>query len=87
MMFIYFAILAGCAWIGYETGRKAERERINQQLQQQALFVEQLEIERKRAADETRKQLKFENDERQRIRKQIEKEEKAQRSTSLSPAS
>lgn len=86
-MFIYLAILAAVAWISYQTGRSTERENINQELRQQVLINEQIEAEKKKAADETRKQLKFENDERQRIRKQIEKEEKAQRKTSLSPAS
>ncbi len=85
MMIIYFAIMAGCWWIGYEMGRTSEKVRIKQQLEQQMLFAEQLEMEKKRTADETRKQLKFENDERQRIRKRIEKEE-AERRTSLSPA-
>ena len=86
-MFIYIAILAAVAWIAYQTGRTTERENINQQIQQQVLFNEQLDAERKKAADETRKQLKFENDERERIRKRIEKEETAQRRTSLSPSS
>ena len=85
-MYIYIAILAAVAWISYQTGRNVEKERMNQQIQQQVLINEQIEAEKKKAADETRKQLKFENDERERIRKRIEKEEKAQRRTSLSPA-
>ncbi len=76
MMFIYFAILAACFYVGYTTGKNVERETIKRELQQQSAFLEQLEDEKKKAADETRKQLKFEADERKKIRKQIEQEER-----------
>ncbi len=76
MMFIYLSILAACWWIGYSMGQAAEKQRTMYQLQQQQAFTEQLDIERKKAADETKKQLKFESDTRNKIRKQIEKEER-----------
>ena len=76
MNFIYLAILAACVWIGHSMGVAKERERNKQQSQQQQVFVEQLDLERKKAADETKKQLKFENDIRNQIRKRIEKEER-----------
>ena len=76
MMFIYLSIMAACWWIGRSMGIACEKQRAVYQLQQQQAFTEQLDIERKKAADETKKQLKFENDARNKIRKQIEKEER-----------
>ena len=77
MIFVCVAIMAGCLWVGYETGRASERQRVNQELQKAAIFGEQLEADRKRVIDETKRQLKFEADERKKIRKQIEDEERS----------
>lgn len=76
MMFIYLSILAACWWIGHSMGVASEKQKAVYISEQQQAFAEQLDIERKKAADETKKQLKFENDERKRIRKHIEKEER-----------
>lgn len=76
MIFIYLGIVGACLWIGHSMGVASEKQRTMYQLQQQQTFAEQLDMERKKAADETKKQLKFESDTRNKIRKQIEKEER-----------
>ncbi len=76
MMIFYLGILAGFWYIGYSMGKAAEKLSNHNQLEQQIAFNEQLDIERKKAADETKRQIKFETDTRAKIRKQIEKEER-----------
>ena len=86
MLVFHLLMYLGCLYLGYRVGYQTAEQRIGLQQAQEILFAEQLEAAKKRTAEETRRQLKFENDEREKIRRRIEKEEKAQRRTSLSPA-
>ena len=76
MMFVYLGIILGCWYLGYSMGKATEQQKAKNEQQQQILFAEQLDIERKKTADETKKQLKFESDTRIKVRKRIEQEER-----------
>ena len=75
----------GCLYLGYKAGYQTAEQRIGLQQAQEILFAEQLEAAKKRTAEETRRQIKLENDERERIRRRIEQEERAQQRGIMGP--
>ena len=77
MNYLHLALLAISFFVGYQMGKKKAEEQARVQQEQEGIILESLEAQRKQVAAETKKQLKFENDEREKVRKQIEKEERS----------